>query len=49
MGTTRTGITKAEAENMEHFVKRKMQERSERTLAEWDDESAASRLAKFAG
>ncbi|KAI0472601.1 hypothetical protein GGR56DRAFT_651102 [Xylariaceae sp. FL0804] len=40
-------LTKAEAETMEQFVRMKMQERSERALAEWNDESAAIRLAKF--
>lgn len=32
---------------MEQFVRMKMQEHSERALAEWSDESAATRLAKF--
>lgn len=40
-------LTKAEAETMEQFVKMKMQERSERALAEWNDESAAARLSQF--
>lgn len=40
-------LTKAEAETMEEFVRMKMQERSERALVEWNNESAATRLAKF--
>ena len=40
-------FTKAEAENMEQFVRMKMREHSERALAEWNDESAATRLANF--
>ncbi|KAF9769362.1 hypothetical protein IL306_013231, partial [Fusarium sp. DS 682] len=40
-------LTKAKAETMEQFVRMKMQERGERALVEWDDESAAARLAKF--
>ncbi|KAK0391426.1 hypothetical protein NLU13_0926 [Sarocladium strictum] len=40
-------LTKAEVKNMEQFVRMKMQEHSERALAEWNDESAATRLAKF--
>lgn len=40
-------FTKAEAETMELFVRMKMLEHGERVLVEWDDESAAARLAKF--
>ncbi|KAF7553017.1 hypothetical protein G7046_g7223 [Stylonectria norvegica] len=41
-------LTEAETEAMELFVKMKMQEEhGERALVEWDDESAAARLAKF--
>lgn len=40
-------LTEAEAQEMEEFVRMKMQECGERALVEWDDESAAARLAKF--
>ena len=40
-------LTKGEKENMEEFVRMKMQEDAERVLVNWDDGSAAARLAKF--
>ncbi|KAH9883479.1 hypothetical protein F4778DRAFT_788550 [Xylariomycetidae sp. FL2044] len=40
-------LTKTESEKTEQFVRMKIQEQGEPALVEWNDESAATRLAKF--